>query len=107
MGHELAHVEYNWSGQNPATWFNMTATDRNGNPVQRSIPTSEIHTTHRENQLRSENGLPLRTHYGMEQYGNGVGPRIIVPSTGASRYYNSQGTTNYNSLRRGVMPYIY
>lgn len=102
LGHELGHIEYNWTGQQSSTWFGVpTAT---GN---RNIPTSEIYTTHRENQLRSENGLPLRTHYGVDQYGSGMGPRIIIPSTGASRYYSSQGVTNYRPLKRGVTPYIY
>ncbi len=107
LGHELGHVDYNWNVENSATWFNMTVADRNGNPTQRPISTSEIYTTHIENQLRSENNLSLRTYYGVDPSGNGIGPRIIVPSTGASRYYNSQGTTNYRPLRRGVAPYIY
>lgn len=107
LGHEIGHVDYNWNVGNSATWFNMTVADRNGNPTQRPISTSEIYTTHIENQLRSENNLPLRTYYGIDPSGNGIGPRIIVPSTGASRYYNSQVVTNYKPLRRGVAPYIY
>lgn len=107
LGHELGHVDYNWNVGNSTTWFNMTVADKNGNPTQRPISTSEIYTTHIENQLRSENSLPLRTYYGVDPSGNGIGPRIIVPSTGASRYYNSQGVTNYKTLRRGAVPYIY
>lgn len=107
LGHELGHVDYNWNVGSSATWFNITVADRNGNPTQRPISTSEIYTTHIENQLRSENNLPLRTYYGVDPSGRGIGPRIIVPSTGASRYYNSQGFTNYRPLRRGVTPYIY
>ncbi len=107
LGHELGHVDYNWNVGNSATWFNMTVADKNGNPTQHPISTSEIYTTHIENQLRSENNLPLRTYYGVDPAGNGIGPRIIVLSTGASRFYNSQGVTNYRPVRRGVAPYIY
>lgn len=107
LGHELGHVDYNWNVGNSTTWFNMTVADKNGNPIQRSISASEIYTTHIENQLRSENSLHLRTYYGVDPSGRGIGPRIIVPSKGASRYYNSQGVTNYKTLRRGVFPYVY
>ena len=106
LGHELAHIEYNWNKEISKTWFNMTV-DRKGNLTQRPISTSEIYTTHIENQLRSENNLPLRTYYGKDQNGNSIGPRIIIPATRASRFYNSQGTTNYSPLKRGVIPYIY
>lgn len=101
LGHELGHVQDNWSGNQHGTWFTM-ATEK-GN---RNISTSEIVTTHIENQLRSEQGLPLRTHYGTQD-NYGYGPRTIVPSTGASRYYNSDGMTNYQPLKRGVSPYVY
>jgi len=107
LGHELGHVDFNWNVGNSTTWFNMTVADRNGNPIQRPISTSEIHTTHIENRLRSENNLPLRTYYGIDPSGNGIGPRIIIPSTGASRYYNSSGITNYKPLKRKINPYIY
>ena len=103
LGHELGHVEYNWSGGETRTWFNMPTSDTES----RNIPISEIHTTHRENQMRSEHGLPLRTHYGKDQFGNGMGPTIIRPSVGASRYYNAQGITNYRPVGRKVTPYIY
>ena len=107
LGHELAHIEYNWSGQNTSTWFNMTVEDKNGNSMQRSIPTSEIYTTHLENRLRSENKLPLRTFYGVDPSGVGIGPRIIVPSTRTSVYYNSQGVTNYKPLKKRIIPFTY
>lgn len=102
LGDELGHVADNWSGTQHSTWFN--AQTENGN---RNIKTSEIYTTHLENQLRSENNLPLRTYYGADQSGFGYGPRIIVPATGASPYYNLNGTTNYRTLKRGIAPYIY
>ena len=106
LGHELAHISYNWSVNISKTWFSMTVADDNGNPTQRPIPISEIYTIHLENRLRSENGLSLRTHYGIDTYGNGVGPRVIDRSE-ASRYYNSQGVTNFLKLKRKITPYTY
>lgn len=103
LGHELGHIEYNWSGGETRTWFNMPTSETQG----RSISVSEIHTMHRENKMRSEHGLPLRTHYGADASGFGYGPRVIVPSTGASRYYNAAGVTNYRPIGRKVAPYIY
>ncbi len=107
LGHELGHVDFNWNEGKGKTWFNMMVADKNGNPRQRSISTSEIYTTHIENRLRSENNLPLRTYYGVDASGNGIGPRLINPSTRASRYYNSSGVTNYKRLKRKTTPYIY
>ncbi|MCC8034661.1 MAG: type III secretion system effector protein [Rikenellaceae bacterium] len=106
LGHELSHLEYSWAGNQHGTWYNMTVADKNGNPTQKVISTPEIYTTHLENRLRSENNLPLRTHYGV-QNGQGYGPRIINPSTGTSRYFNSHGVTNYNPIKRGVTPFKY
>ena len=106
LGHELGHIAFNWSGEKSQTWFNMTVADKNGNPVQRSIPTSEIFTTHIENRLRSENNLPLRSYYGLSSTGSPIGPRVVRRG-GSSIYYNSAGNTNYHPLKRGVSPFIY
>lgn len=107
LGHELAHIDYNWNVGVNKTWFNIIVADKNENPTQRPISISEIHATHIENKLRSENNLPLRTHYGVDQSGDGIGPRIINRSIRASHYYNSKGITNYKTLRRNITPYIY
>lgn len=107
LGHELGHVANMWSGEKNGHWYEMlTLNDRDG-LVPRSISTSEIYATHIENRLRAENKLPLRTQYGIDPMGKGVGPRIIDPSTGASVYYDATGFTNYKPLKKGVTPYFY
>jgi hypothetical protein len=44
-------------------WATVTVTDANGNSSSKNIPNAEKHALHVENQLRSEHGLGLRTHY--------------------------------------------
>lgn len=102
LGHELGHVQHNWSGPKTPIWFSIPTGEE-----WEIINKSEIYTTHLENRLRAENGLPLRTHYSINKSGYGYGPRIIDPSTRASRYYDSHGVTNYKPLKRGQIPYIY
>lgn len=106
LGHELSHVVYNWSGKNAHTWFNLSVAGKDGNSEQRSIPSSEIFTTHMENLLRKENNLPLRTHYAITSDGVPTGPRIINRA-GYSMYYDALGNTNYHRLKRNVVPYKY
>ena len=79
LGHEMAHIEDNWKGTlDQSTWFSTT--DANGNT--QNTPKAEIYSTHRENQLRAEQGIPLRTHYGVDANGSGYEPsRIIINST--------------------------
>lgn len=58
LSHELAHAEDKLKGTlNIAnTWVGTI-----------NYSEAEKYSTHRENQFRSENGLPLRTHYGVIQ----------------------------------------
>jgi len=53
LTHELDHAKHNDSGDN-----DFTSTGHNG------IPTAEIEACDTENEYRSANGLPPRTHYG-------------------------------------------
>lgn len=53
LAHELDHAKHNDSGTN-----DFTSTGHNG------IPTAEIEACNVENEYRSANGLPERTHYG-------------------------------------------
>ncbi|WP_437922221.1 hypothetical protein [Sphingobacterium sp. LRF_L2] len=88
------------------TW--QTVTDQHGN--QKSIPYAEVSANHTENQIRAENGLPLRTHYTVDANGNGTGTRIVFNGTRQSCYYNSNGVTNPNYRpisRRNQMPFTY
>ncbi len=105
--HELAHTQDRFNGTlNMNTWFNTA--NQAGNNV--SIPYAEIYSTHIENQIRAEHNLPLRTHYTIDAFGNGVGPRLIYNNTRQSRYYNANSVPNPNYRtvgRRASYPYIY
>lgn len=107
LGHELAHIRDVWNGGADQTpWYNYT--DANGN--NQSIPRAEIYSTHIENQLRSENNLPLRTNYTVDPNGNPTGPNILFPNTRQSRYYDSNGNNNRNYRvirRRKQTPFSY
>ena len=54
LGHELAHSEDHLRGT------------LNRNTTWNGYEEAEKYSTHRENQFRGENGLPLRSHYGVD-----------------------------------------
>jgi len=86
LGHEMAHVEDAINGTyKQGDWVN----DPN---VSLTIPNAEIYSTHRENQFRAEQGLPLRTDYSP----NYSGSRLIDATTRSSLYFNSQGGSYFN-----------
>lgn len=107
LGHELAHTQDRFNGTlDQNTWFNVT----NQSGQSQSIPYAEIYATHIENQIRSENGLPLRTHYAVDAYGNGSGPSILFNNSRQSRFYDSRGIVNpnYHPInRRKQTPFTY
>ncbi len=105
LGHEMAHVQDVWKKTiNLGTW--QTVTDTKGNPV--NITYSEIYSTHKENQIRAENGVPLRVSYGKDAANNpDPSTRIIRAGTSESIYYQQNGTTTYTPLTKGQAPYIY
>lgn len=105
LGHEMAHVQDVWNGTvNIGTW--QSVTDAKGNIV--NIPYSEIYSTHKENQIRSENGIPLRVSYGKDAANNpDPTTRIIRAGTSQSMYYQQNGTTTYNPLTKRQIPYKY
>lgn len=41
------------------------------------------------------------------EYNQPYGPPIVAPGTRQSRYYKSDGTTNYKILKRKETPYEY
>lgn len=82
IGHELAHrqdVIKNGAENAKEAWIKTS---------EKTIPRTEIYATDRENMMRSEAGLPLRTHYGiMTPGGGGWEPsRILIPGTRISRF---------------------
>ena len=100
--HELAHALYDISGGEAKQWFLLPQGDD-----YEEIPISEIFTTHVENKFRAEKELPLRTHYAKDEFGQPCGPEIVAPGTKRSRYYRSDGTTNYKRLKKNETPYEY
>lgn len=88
LGHEMAHTQdYYLRGAEKVQekWLSL-----NGG----IIPDTEKYATHIENQIRGENGLPLRTHYAINVDGSGYEPSRIVDSKGESKFY--QKTTTFN-----------
>jgi hypothetical protein len=105
LGHELAHIQDVWNGTiNTCTW--QSVTDANGNTT--NIPNAEIYATHKENQIRAENGIPLRVSYGKDATNNpDPSTRIIRAGTSQSIYYQQNGTTNFTPLKKAQIPYKY
>lgn len=103
LAHELAHVANMWAGNfDTNTWFSVT--DPNGNTA--NVRNHEIYATHTENKIRTEFGLPLRTHYTPGPYGIPYEPsRIIKRNTAESLCFDSDGNTNYSRLPKTSTPY--
>jgi hypothetical protein len=60
LGHEMAHIQDAWNGTlDMSTW--ATVADANANST--NIPNAEKYALHVENQIRTEHGKSLRTHY--------------------------------------------
>ena len=100
--HEMAHALYSLSGGEKKTWFTIPTMKG-----YRDIDISEIYTTHIENLIRSYKSYPLRTYYSIYQNGNPCGPSIVNPRTRESRYYKSNGSTNYKRINKKDSPYVY
>ena len=101
LGHEFAHAIYHRNGNDmSAIWFTIKS-------AQKSIPVSEIYTTHIENMLRAEMGEPIRTHYVITSKGMGKYERIT--QNGKSLYYDVYGRPNYDFKRLPyyIKPYSY
>ena len=101
LGHEFAHAIHHRNGNDmSAIWFTIKS-------VKKSIPISEIYTTHIENKLRAEMGAPIRTHYVITSKGNGKYERIT--QNGKSLYYDTYGRANHNFKRLPyyIKPYSY
>lgn len=110
LGHEMAHVEDAINGTYKQGDFvnDPNQVTAKGNPL--IVPNAEIYSTHRENQFRAEQGLPLRTDY----VPNYSGSRLIDVSTRSSLYFDSKGNTYFNSVTntystvpKGIKPFGY
>ena len=101
LGHEMAHIQDTWNGTiDNSTWVTAGGV---------AIPNSEKYATHIENQLRAENGVPLRTHYGIDA---STGVRVGLESTrvvrsGTSLFYNRSNGVAPNGIRLLPTPFFY
>jgi RHS repeat-associated protein len=94
LGHEMAHIQDVWKGTyDGSLWVGK-------------VPNAEKYATHIENQLRSEHGLPLRTHYGVLDTGRGD-PRtpLLRKGAGVSLYYKR--VVGIGGVYVPTTPYIY
>jgi hypothetical protein len=95
LAHELAHTQDYYININniekvTGTWLTL--------PDGKTIAQSEKYATHIENQIRSENNLPLRTHYVIDKAtGEGYPDSRILNKDGSSRFYKTTETI-YMSL---------
>ena len=104
LAHELGHVQILGKTVNHNPW--QTVQDQNGNNV--TIENAEIYSTHVENKIRAENGVPLRVSYCVDPVGNpDYITRIIRAGTSQSIYVQQNGTVNYTPIKKSVTPYKY
>ena len=101
LGHEMAHIQDVWNGTiDNSTWVTAGGV---------AIPNSEKYATHIENQLRAENGILLRPHYGIDA---STGTRVGLESTRIVRgvtslfYWKSNGIAP-NGIPLLSTPFIY
>jgi hypothetical protein len=101
LGHEMAHIQDTWNGTiDNSTWVTVGGA---------TIPNAEKHATHVENQLRAENNVSLRTHYGIDA---STGTRVGLESTrivrsGVSLFYNQSNGVSPNGIPLLVTPFRY
>jgi hypothetical protein len=96
LGHEMAHIQDVWNGTfDNSTWVTVE---------NKPILNADKYATHIENQLRSENRIPLRTHYAIDgSTGLGVeSTRIVIGRM--SLFYTQPLKINNNIYR---IPLIY
>lgn len=82
IAHEMAH------GKDKILNGNAATTPWVVTPQGKTLTTSEKYVTHIENQIRSENGLPLRTHYAIDKItGQGWEKTELLNPNGASKFF--------------------
>lgn len=77
LAHELGHAHDALDGTVDRTTWVTTSSGQ-------AVPNAEIYASHWENRIRGENGLSLRTHYGID---NGTNIGSLLNTGGTSRHY--------------------
>lgn len=101
LGHEMAHIQDIWKGTiDNNTWVTVGGT---------AIPNAEKYATHIENQLRAENNISLRTHYGIDV---SSGKRVGLESTriingNLSLFYNQSNGKSPTGIPLLSTPFFY
>ena len=104
LAHELGHVRYGWDKRPDGVWLRKGGLNGHG----KDVSVSELYTTHIENVIRKEQGLPLRSHYFMVTSGVRVGDDDqIIDRNGTSRFVDINGKIYDKRLPKGVTPYKY
>ena len=97
LGHELAHaMDYLRGTLSNEEWFRIEYDNESPPDI---IYYSDIFSTHHENLIRAEHGLPLRRSY-VDGWGR------ILDAKHNSLYYNVSGSTNYRRVKKGYR-YVY
>ncbi|MCM1067164.1 MAG: hypothetical protein NC418_06300 [Muribaculaceae bacterium] len=99
LGHEMAHVIFNWSGIERFEWFTFTDKSRGFSQI---IWNCDIFATHIENKLRAENNLPLRKRYHADYPAS-----TLIDKFGRSLFYNINEETNFKRLNKNEKAYKY
>ena len=101
LGHEMSHIQDIWKGTiDNNTWVTVGGT---------AIPNAEKYATHIENQLRAENNISLRTHYGINI---SSGKRVGLESTriingNLSLFYNQSNGKSPMGVPMLSTPFFY
>jgi len=104
LAHELGHSEDHQDGTPVDLLQNFWEKEVNGKKY--SVANTELKSTHRENQVRAEHNMNLRSEYGRTQSGVQIpGQELINPKTRESLYFNNNGNTNYKKVTEN--PYKY
>lgn len=93
----MAHIKDSWRGTIDNTaWVTVGG---------KAIPNAEKYATHIENQLRAENNISLRTHYGIDlSSGQCVGLESTRTIIGNLSLFYFQSKGNY---LMGITPFTY
>ncbi|MGN6196292.1 MAG: RHS repeat-associated core domain-containing protein [Ginsengibacter sp.] len=106
LGHEMAHGLANVRGTKFKDWTTVNINDEGGT---RTLSSSEIYATHIENNLRAEQGQPLRTYYSPTQDGGVVPGTRLLDSKSRSLFYPTGDTSPHSSYKTipAINRYIY